>query len=82
MAKFKFVSFTLFDNIPESFVKNVKIINNSLLGKQCFHLENAIKLCNDTSFIEDYDLKLDESLETRKAMFHEWETMYNLNAYV
>jgi 23S rRNA U2552 (ribose-2'-O)-methylase RlmE/FtsJ len=81
-SKSKFISFTLFDSIPDDFVKEIKMINTFLLDKQCHHLENAIELCNDTDFLENYDERLEESLEQRKTIFHEWETMYNLNAYV
>lgn len=82
LSKSKFISFTLFDNISSEFLKEIKLVNTSLLEKQCSHLEIAIQLCNDTEFIENYDNKLSESLEKRRAVFKEWENMYNLNSYV
>lgn len=81
-SKTKFVSFNLFKEIPYSFCQNMKTINNFMLDKQCSHLENAIKLCTNKEFIENYDEKLQESLETRRQIFYHWEKSYNLNAYV
>lgn len=82
MIKSKFISFTLFDNIPFEFIQNIRMINSSLLEKQCSHLEVAIDLCNNKKFIEEYDKNLADSLEHRKNIFREWEHMYNLNSYV
>ena len=62
--------------------ENIKYVNTILLDKQCNHLENAIKLCTDKEFLNNYDAKLQESIETRRQIFHNWETLYNLNAYV
>lgn len=81
-SKTKFVSFKLFDNISTSFLDNVKIMNNYLLDKQCLHLENAIELCNDQEFLDNYESRLEESLENRREVFHKWGQTYNLNAYV
>jgi 23S rRNA U2552 (ribose-2'-O)-methylase RlmE/FtsJ len=81
-SKTKFVSFKLFDNISTSFLDNVKMMNTCLLDKQCLHLENAIKLCNDQNFLDNYESRLEESLENRREVFHKWEQTYNLNAYV
>jgi 23S rRNA U2552 (ribose-2'-O)-methylase RlmE/FtsJ len=81
-SKTKFVSFKLFDNISTSFLDNVKTMNTYLLDKQCLHLENAIKLCNDQDFLDNYESRLEESVENRRAVFHKWEQTYNLNAYV
>ena len=78
----KFISFTLFDKLPSEFLLSIKEINNSLLNKQCLYLEKAIYLCNNEEFINEYDKKLEASLENRKKVFKEWETMYNLNSYV
>lgn len=78
----KYVSFTLFDKLPEEFISEIKTINTVLLDKQCSHLENAIELCNDAEFLNNYDEKLLESLEKRKQTFHTWEETYNLNSYV
>jgi 23S rRNA U2552 (ribose-2'-O)-methylase RlmE/FtsJ len=78
----KYVSFTLFDKLPEEFVSEIKTINTVLLDKQCSHLESAIELCNDQNFLNNYDEKLAESLEYRKKTFHMWEETYNLNSYV
>jgi hypothetical protein len=81
-SKSKFISFTLFDKLPTEFLSSVKEINNSLLNKQCLYLEKAIYLCNNEEFINEYDKKLEASLENRKKIFKEWEIMYNLNSYV
>lgn len=80
--KTKFISFTLFDEIPKTFCENIRYINNILLDKQCSHLENAIKLCSNTEFLNNYEVRLQESIDTRRQIFHRWEKLYNLNAYV
>jgi len=81
-ANSKFVSFKLFRSIPQEFVDKIYLINTSLLDKQCLHLESAIEYCNDPKFLEDYEGRLDESLERRREVFHLWEETYNLNSYV
>lgn len=81
-ANSKFVCFKLFKTIPEEFIEKICFINTSLLDKQCLHLENAIEFCNDSKFLEDYDGRLDESLERRREVFRSWEETYNLNSYV
>lgn len=81
-SKSKFVSFTLFDEVPDKFVEEIKMVNTFLLDKQCQHLQNAINLCNNKDFLENYEKYLEESLERRKLVFNEWEELYNLNAYV
>jgi 23S rRNA U2552 (ribose-2'-O)-methylase RlmE/FtsJ len=78
----KFISFTLFDSIPDEFINQIKKCNDVLLKKQCDHLEKAILLCNDISFIKEYENQLQESFEKRREIFHEWETLYNLDSYV
>jgi hypothetical protein len=82
LIKSKFISFTLFENLPNEFLSSIKEINNSLLNKQCSFLEKAIYLCNNEKFISEYDKRLNESLDNRKMIFKEWENMYNLNSYV
>lgn len=81
-SKSKFISFTLFNKLPDDFVNSIKEVNTCLLDKQCLYLEKAIELCNNQEFINEYDEKLAQSLENRKMIFKEWETMYNLNSYV
>ena len=81
-SKSKFISFTLFDEIPSEFIEQVKVVNQTFLDKQCLHLENAIELCNDKIFLDNYDENLCNSLDDRRTIFHKWEEMYNLNAYV
>jgi 23S rRNA U2552 (ribose-2'-O)-methylase RlmE/FtsJ len=81
-VKTKFISFSLFEELPNSFCENIKYINTMLLNNQCNHLENAIKLCTNKDFLDNYDAKLQESIETRRQIFHRWEKLYNLNSYV
>jgi 23S rRNA U2552 (ribose-2'-O)-methylase RlmE/FtsJ len=78
----KFISFTLFEKIPNEFIEEIKKCNDVLLKKQCEHLEKAILLCQDESFVKEYEEKLQESIEKRREIFHEWQTLYNLNSYV
>ena len=78
----KFISFTLFESIPDSFIKEIKKCNDLLLKNQCDHLEKAILLCQDKSFITQYENQLQESFEKRREIFHEWERLYNLDSYV
>jgi cap1 methyltransferase len=77
ISKTKFVSFKLFSNISSNFLDNVKMMNNYLLDKQCLHLENAIKLCNDQDFLDNYESRLEESVGNRREVFHKWEKTYN-----
>jgi 23S rRNA U2552 (ribose-2'-O)-methylase RlmE/FtsJ len=78
----KYISFKLFKELPESFISEIKTINTVLLDKQCSHLKNAIELCNDSDFLNNYDDKLLETLDKRKQSFQTWEETYNLNSYV
>jgi len=78
----KFKRFTLFKNIPESFISKIKFMNESLLKIQCKYLQDAIKLCQNTSFVEQYDKELQKSLEKRRKVFLEWEYKYNLHSYI
>lgn len=81
-SKYKYSSFTLFLSIPEHFTNQIKSINSNLLSSQCDFLYEAIQLCEDTNFVNEYELKLDSCIQRRKEIFHEWEKEYNLNAYI
>ena len=80
----KFCSFKLFQDkdIPETFERCLKDVNESILKTQCDFLTKAVKLCNDPTFLTNYENKLDDSIERRKETFKEWEEIYNLGAYV
>lgn len=78
----KFCAFKLFKSIPESFENYIKKINKSILKVQCDFLTNAVRLCNDPTFLENYETQLQQSIERRKETFKEWEDNYNLGAYV
>lgn len=78
----KCYSFTLFEKIPDEFIKNIRDINSKLLNKQCIFLQKAINLCNDKDFLKKYDIEYTKSTEYRKATFKKWITYYNLNSYV
>ena len=78
----KFISFKLFNNIPDDFIKEIKLVNQSLLKNQCDNLEQAITLCEDQDFLNKYELGMQESMAKRKEIFHDWEKMYNLDSYV
>lgn len=80
--KNKYNSFILFNNIPDLFIKNIKQMNMFLLENQCNHLSKAIDLCEDKTFIENYEYELGKSLDKRKKVFKEWETKFNLNYYI
>jgi cap1 methyltransferase len=80
--KSKYISFRLFETIPEYFVNDIKHMNTDLLKKQCSFLQQAVELCQNGSFLEQYDSQLTQSIERRKQVFQEWEQIYNLNAYV
>ena len=78
----KYTVFKLFDNIPNSFINKIKEMNTRLLKIQCQFLTNAITLCNDPTFSNNYDTQLQVSIEKRKTVFKEWEALYNLNVFV
>jgi 23S rRNA U2552 (ribose-2'-O)-methylase RlmE/FtsJ len=81
-SKAKYTSFTLFEEIPEHFIYQIKHINNNLLSTQCDFLYKAIILCEDKDFIKEYEMKLESCIEHRRVVFKEWEEYYNLNAYI
>lgn len=78
----KYVSFQLFEKIPDSFVDKFKKMNIDLLNIQCQFLERAINLCESPDFMKNYEKSLQSSLEKRKQIFKNWETLYNLNVFV
>jgi 23S rRNA U2552 (ribose-2'-O)-methylase RlmE/FtsJ len=78
----KYASFKLFSTIPEEFTSKIKYMNETLLSKQCQFLERAVELCNNQTFIQEYDSQLQSSIDRRREVFHEWEELYNLNTYV
>ena len=78
----KYISLSLFDNIPQDFVDKISHINTILLRIQCDFLQRAIVLCENTNFITQYDEQLDTCIEKRKSTFQEWENAYNLSSYV
>ena len=80
--KTAYISFTLFNEIPLLFVEKIKNINMELLDRQCLFLEKAITLCNDNEFLDNYSEKYTESMENRKQVYKQWESYYNLNAYI
>ena len=81
-TKSKYISFKLYNDIPQDFVDNIKHINLQMLQHQCDFLEKAIELCNDSKFITNYDNILEKSIENRRQVFYNWGKNYNLNAYV
>jgi len=81
-SNIKFISFKLFNEIPDTFINNIKEVNTELLNIQCSHLENAIELSNNTDFLNNYDQILEKSIKHRKEIFQKWEELYNLNSYV
>ena len=82
LKKNLYMSFRLFDNIPDDFVENIKMINTILVSKQCEFLKYAIELCNDQDFSVEYELNINDLIEKRKDIFNKWAETYNLEAYV
>ena len=80
--KCKYLSFKLFKEIPEPFVHDILTMNSQLLEKQCSCLQQAVDLCKDTHFLDEYDQLIANSIERRKMVFQEWEQLYNLQPYV
>lgn len=80
--KSKYVSFKIFKEIPSNFVEQMKLINGELLKNQCSYLEKAVTLCQDTTFLENYESELASSIDKRKEVFHKWEEVYNLGSFV
>jgi cap1 methyltransferase len=78
----KYATFSLFQEIPESFIEKVKNCNNILIDKQCLYLNKAIVLCENDNFIENYESELSNSIERRKNVLKKWESYYNLDSYV
>ena len=80
--KNKYNSFKLFDDIPSVFIQNINQMNTFLLDKQCNHLKEAIKLCENKTFINNYENELAKSIINRRNVFKQWESKYNLNYYI
>jgi len=81
-TKSKYLSFRLFETIPQEFVDCIHEANLQLLTKQCNFLKTAISLCEDPVFLNNYDTILAHSIEKRKSIFYTWEKQYNLNSFV
>ena len=77
-----YMSFKLFDKIPDEFIANIRELNSNLVNNQCEYLNAAIQLCTNDDFLKQYDDMVDELMVKRKIIFHDWEETYNLNAYV
>ncbi|NBU34023.1 hypothetical protein EB118_06365 [bacterium] len=75
-------AFTVFRNIPESFVESIRYINTNMVQKQCAFLKRAIDLCNDESFLQNYETQVESLVDLRKETFHQWEEAYNLGTYI
>lgn len=78
----KYVSFKLFEKIPDSFIDKYKEMNTELLNIQCQFLTKAIYLCENNDFMKTYDRSLPVSLENRRQVFKNWELQYNLNVFI
>lgn len=78
----KYISFSVFSTLPSSFVDDICTINRALVDKQCEHLKKAVELCQNSEFIDMYEQNLEACVERRKEVFHRWEQMYNLGAFV
>jgi hypothetical protein len=82
LKKDLYMSFELFDEIPDYFIENIRGINTILVKKQCEYLQYAIELCSDKDFFVQYEMNVDYLIEKRRDAFNEWAQAYNLEAYV
>jgi hypothetical protein len=80
--KMKYATFTLFESVPQTFIDKIRDMNTIFIKAQCDFLEKAIMYCDNTEFIENYDIELSNSIEKRKSVFREWEKRYNLDSYI
>ena len=80
--KSKAPCFTLFTSVPDNFIESIKKINLEMVERQCVFLKAAIDLCKNNTFFETYDEVVLDLVLHRRNVFHDWETNYNLNAYV
>jgi 23S rRNA U2552 (ribose-2'-O)-methylase RlmE/FtsJ len=78
----KYISFKLFEFIPESFTKKIKETNTRLVNIQCQFLNKAIQLCEYPNFLINYEKQLPFLINKRKQIFKEWEALYNLNVFI
>lgn len=79
IIKNKYNSFTIFNKIPDAFIKNIKDMNETLLNTQYNHLKIAINHCKDVNFIKNYELELETSYESRNNIFKNWQKEYDIN---
>ena len=70
------LSFTLFNSIPDSFIHTINNINTIFINNQCIYLDLAIDLCNNTSFLENYDSFIKESNYIRINAFDSWKNEF------
>lgn len=82
LKKNLYMSFRLFNEIPDEFVENIRMINSILVKKQCEYLQHAIELCSNKDFFVEYELNVNDLIEKRKETFNDWAEIYNLEAYV
>jgi 23S rRNA U2552 (ribose-2'-O)-methylase RlmE/FtsJ len=75
----KYNSFKLFNKIPDLFIENIYQMNTFVVDKQCEHLSKAIELCQDSVFMENYEVELEKSLHNRRNIFKQWKSKYKLN---
>ena len=76
----KCMSFRLFNNheIPDRFKNTIFLVNQTILNGQCHFLQEAITLCYDSNFSQNFvDLK-NKTIISRKENFRKWKETFKL----
>lgn len=75
----KYLAFTLFDSIEQTFRESVDTMNKLFLQSQCEYLRLAITRAKDDAFLKKYDSLLEASMPLRSQVYTTWEQKYNLH---
>lgn len=71
-----YISIRIFEKLPKDFMSNLYNINLQITKKQCCYLDKAIKLSKDSSFLNNYEKILKESINRRNNVLANWKIKY------
>lgn len=75
--------FRLFNNsqIPHRFRTTIFLMNQTILNGQCHFLQEAITLCYDSDFSENFEDLKENMVISRKANFKKWKETFKLTNF-
>lgn len=78
LSNSNYLSFQLFDSIPELFKGTIYMINKTILDGQCLFLQKAINLSTNNDFIYNFDKIKDKTIKERSENFKNWKKKLGL----